>query len=88
MDARTEHCTGTALSVTAGLVGVCVSGTAARIMLFISGPSIQGSGTDESLFKEGIFLAFLCRGTINIQRESEISSKVTLDKEVRRLIFS
>lgn len=42
--ARAARCTGTALSVAAGLVGACVPGTAARIMLFIGGPSTEGSG--------------------------------------------
>ncbi|GLJ07668.1 hypothetical protein SUGI_0072160 [Cryptomeria japonica] len=39
MDARAAHCTGTALSVAAGLVGACVPGIAAKIMLFICGYS-------------------------------------------------
>ncbi|GLJ30999.1 hypothetical protein SUGI_0619540 [Cryptomeria japonica] len=77
MNARVAHCTGTALSMVVGLVGACVSGTAARIMLFISSPSTQGSSTDESLFKVGRLLAFLRRGRISIQRESNISSEVT-----------
>ncbi|KAH9305192.1 hypothetical protein KI387_009596, partial [Taxus chinensis] len=44
-DARAVRCTGTALSLAAGLLGVCVPGSAARIMAFIGGPSTQGSGT-------------------------------------------
>ncbi|GLJ21373.1 hypothetical protein SUGI_0393290 [Cryptomeria japonica] len=88
MNARAACCIGTTLSVAAGLVGACVPDTTARIMLFIGGPSTQGSGIDESLFKEGRLLAFLRRGRINIQREFDISSEVTLDEEVRRLIFS
>ncbi|GLJ18859.1 hypothetical protein SUGI_0337000 [Cryptomeria japonica] len=87
-DARTVHCTGTALNVAAGLVGACVPSTTAIIMLFIGGPYIQGSDTNESLFKEGRLLAFLRRGRISIQREFDISSEVTLDEEVRSLIFA
>ncbi|GLJ35055.1 hypothetical protein SUGI_0705440 [Cryptomeria japonica] len=88
INARATCCTGTALSMVMGLVGACVLGIAARIMLFIGGHSTQGSGTDKSLFKKGRFLAFLCKGRIGIQRESDIASEVTLDEEVRRLIFT
>eukprot|EP01018_Ginkgo_biloba_P005985 Gb_40586 [translate_table: standard] len=44
-DQRAARCTGTALSVAAGLLGACVPGTGARIMAFIGGPSTEGSGT-------------------------------------------
>ncbi|GLJ42102.1 hypothetical protein SUGI_0871820 [Cryptomeria japonica] len=87
-DVRAACYIGTSLSMVVGLAGACVLGTVARIMLFIGGPSTQGSDIDKSLFKEGRFLAFLRRGRIHIQRESDISSEVTLDEEVRRLIFA
>ncbi|MCO5569506.1 hypothetical protein L7F22_023219 [Adiantum nelumboides] len=42
---RPMRCTGTALSVAAGLLGACVSGTGARIMAFLGGPCTEGPGT-------------------------------------------
>ncbi|KAL4199455.1 hypothetical protein AMTRI_Chr03g145050 [Amborella trichopoda] len=41
---RAARCTGTALSVAAGLLGACVPGSSARIMAFIGGPSTEGPG--------------------------------------------
>ncbi|GLJ32212.1 hypothetical protein SUGI_0648390 [Cryptomeria japonica] len=40
----------------------------------------------EIAFKEGRLLPLLCRGRIDIQRKFDISSEITLDEEVRRLI--
>eukprot|EP00249_Psilotum_nudum_P023949 c29037_g1_i2 orf=226-2505(+) len=42
-DQRAARCTGTALSVAAGLLGVCVPGTGARILAFLGGPCTEGS---------------------------------------------
>eukprot|EP00271_Cylindrocystis_brebissonii_P001991 TRINITY_DN1233_c2_g1_i1.p1 TRINITY_DN1233_c2_g1~~TRINITY_DN1233_c2_g1_i1.p1 ORF type:complete len:780 (+),score=203.52 TRINITY_DN1233_c2_g1_i1:402-2741(+) len=42
---RAARCTGTALSVAAGLLGTCVSGTGARILTFVGGPCTEGPGT-------------------------------------------
>jgi protein transport protein SEC23 len=44
-DQRAARCTGTALSVAAGLLGGCVPGTGARIMAFVGGPCTEGAGT-------------------------------------------
>lgn len=44
-DQRASRCTGAALSVAAGLLGVCVPGSGARIMAFIGGPSTEGPGS-------------------------------------------
>ncbi|CAM6120942.1 unnamed protein product [Calypogeia fissa] len=44
-DQRAARCTGTALSVAAGLLGACVPGTGARILAFVGGPCTEGSGT-------------------------------------------
>lgn len=44
-DQRAARCTGTALTVAAGLLGACVPGTGARIMAFVGGPCTEGSGT-------------------------------------------
>lgn len=44
-DQRAARCTGTALTVAAGLLGACVPGTGARIMAFVGGPCTVGSGT-------------------------------------------
>lgn len=43
-DKRAARCTGTALSVAAHLLGVCVPGSGARIMAFLGGPSTEGPG--------------------------------------------
>lgn len=43
-DQRAARCTGTALSVAAGLLGACVPGTGARILAFLGGPCTEGSG--------------------------------------------
>nr|GMD62520.1 protein transport protein SEC23 [Ipomoea batatas]GMD71748.1 protein transport protein SEC23 [Ipomoea batatas] len=43
-DQRAARCTGTALSVAAHLLGVCVPGSGARIMAFLGGPSTEGPG--------------------------------------------
>ncbi|KAL3832987.1 hypothetical protein ACJIZ3_007723 [Penstemon smallii] len=43
-DQRAARCTGTALSLAAHLLGVCVPGSGARIMAFLGGPSTEGSG--------------------------------------------
>ncbi|CAH9147874.1 unnamed protein product [Cuscuta epithymum] len=43
-DKRASRCTGTALSVAAHLLGVCVPGSGARIMAFLGGPSTEGPG--------------------------------------------
>lgn len=50
-DQRAARCTGTALSVAAGLLGACVPGSAARIMAFIGGPCTEGSGTIVSKYQ-------------------------------------
>lgn len=42
---RAVRCTGTALSVAAGLLGAAVSGTAARILALVGGPCTEGPGT-------------------------------------------
>mmetsp|Transcript_54019 Transcript_54019/g.171416 ORF Transcript_54019/g.171416 Transcript_54019/m.171416 type:complete len:780 (-) Transcript_54019:125-2464(-) len=42
---RPARCTGTALSVAAGVLGACVSGSGARCMLFVGGPATEGGGT-------------------------------------------
>lgn len=44
-DQRASRCTGTALSVAASLLGVCVPGSGARIMAFVGGPSTEGPGS-------------------------------------------
>lgn len=44
-DCRPSRCTGTALSVAAGLLGACVPGTGARILTFVGGPATEGGGT-------------------------------------------
>ncbi|KAM7476611.1 hypothetical protein LguiB_023854 [Lonicera macranthoides] len=44
-DQRAARCTGTALSVAAHLLGVCVPGSGARIMAFLGGPSTEGPGS-------------------------------------------
>eukprot|EP00245_Coleochaete_scutata_P003610 TRINITY_DN1534_c0_g1_i1.p1 TRINITY_DN1534_c0_g1~~TRINITY_DN1534_c0_g1_i1.p1 ORF type:complete len:749 (-),score=139.53 TRINITY_DN1534_c0_g1_i1:265-2286(-) len=44
-DQRSARCTGTALSVAAGLLGACVPGIGARILSFIGGPATEGPGT-------------------------------------------
>ncbi|CAK9237251.1 unnamed protein product [Sphagnum troendelagicum] len=44
-DQRAARCTGTALSVATGLLGACVPGTGARIMVFVGGPCTEGAGT-------------------------------------------
>eukprot|EP00897_Mesotaenium_endlicherianum_P006752 jgi/Mesen1/6104/ME000310S05206 len=44
-DQRASRCTGTALSVAAGLLGACVPGTGARIVAFVGGPCTEGAGT-------------------------------------------
>ncbi|KAL8119419.1 protein transport protein SEC23 C [Apium graveolens] len=43
-DQRAARCTGTALSIAAHLLGVCVPGTGARIMAFLGGPTTEGPG--------------------------------------------
>ncbi|GER45157.1 transport family protein [Striga asiatica] len=43
-DQRSARCTGTALSLTAHLLGVCVPGSGARIMAFLGGPTTEGLG--------------------------------------------
>ncbi|KAI3448985.1 hypothetical protein Pfo_005650 [Paulownia fortunei] len=43
-DQRAARCTGTALSLAAHLLGVCVPGSGARIMAFLGGPSTEGAG--------------------------------------------
>lgn len=43
-DERAVRCTGTALTVAAGLLGACIPGTGARIMAFVGGPCTVGSG--------------------------------------------
>ncbi|KAL2491402.1 Sec23/Sec24 protein transport family protein [Abeliophyllum distichum] len=43
-DQRAARCTGTALSVAAHLLGVCVPGSGARILAFLGGPSTEGPG--------------------------------------------
>ena len=53
MDQRATRCTGVALSVAAGILGVCVPGSGARIMAFVGGPSTDGPGAvsfDSSLY--------------------------------------
>eukprot|EP00850_Spirogloea_muscicola_P001226 SM000004S15096 [mRNA] locus=s4:1232983:1238730:+ [translate_table: standard] len=42
---RAARCTGTALSVAAGLLGACVPGSGARILTFVGGPCTEGPGT-------------------------------------------
>ncbi|KAL8028440.1 hypothetical protein ABFX02_14G160200 [Erythranthe guttata] len=44
-DQRAARCTGTALSLAAHLLGVCVPGSGARIMAFLGGPSTEGAGS-------------------------------------------
>ncbi|CAK9204791.1 unnamed protein product [Sphagnum troendelagicum] len=44
-DQRAARCTGTTLSVATGLLGACVPGTGARIMVFVGGPCTEGAGT-------------------------------------------
>lgn len=44
-DQRAARCTGTALSIAAHLLGVCVPGSGARIMAFLGGPTTEGPGT-------------------------------------------
>ncbi|CAK9144836.1 unnamed protein product [Ilex paraguariensis] len=54
-DQRAGRCTGTALSVAAHLLGVCVPGSGARIMAFLGGPSTEGPGAIVSkIFSEPI----------------------------------
>ncbi|EFH56683.1 hypothetical protein ARALYDRAFT_481081, partial [Arabidopsis lyrata subsp. lyrata] len=43
-DHRPARCTGVALRISAGLLGACFPGSAARIMAFIGGPSTEGPG--------------------------------------------
>ncbi|KAI3711251.1 hypothetical protein L2E82_41207 [Cichorium intybus] len=43
-DQRAARCTGTALIVAVQLLGACVPGSNARIMVFLGGPSSEGSG--------------------------------------------
>ena len=59
-DQRAARCTGTALSIAAHLLGVCVPGTGARIMAFLGGPTTEGPGT-VSLISTGC----LCRTVLN-----------------------
>ncbi|KAK3006881.1 hypothetical protein RJ639_016393, partial [Escallonia herrerae] len=47
-DQRASRCTGTAISVAAHLLGVCVPGSGARIMAFVGGPSTEGPGSFSS----------------------------------------
>uniref|UniRef100_A0A2P2M8G4 Protein transport protein SEC23 n=2 Tax=Rhizophora mucronata TaxID=61149 RepID=A0A2P2M8G4_RHIMU len=42
---RASRCTGVALSVAAGLLGACFSGTGARIIALVGGPCTEGPGT-------------------------------------------
>ncbi|KAL0722125.1 hypothetical protein Bca4012_036724 [Brassica carinata] len=42
---RPSRCTGVALSVAVGLLGVCSPGTAARIIALVGGPCSEGPGT-------------------------------------------
>lgn len=42
---RPSRCTGAALSVAVGLLGVCSPGTAARIIALVGGPCSEGPGT-------------------------------------------
>lgn len=42
---RALRCTGVALSVAAGLLGACSSGTGARIIALVGGPCTEGPGT-------------------------------------------
>ncbi|KVH97189.1 Gelsolin domain-containing protein [Cynara cardunculus var. scolymus] len=44
-DQRAPRCTGTALTVAAHLLGVCVPGSGARIMAFLGGPATEGPGS-------------------------------------------
>ncbi|CDP09314.1 unnamed protein product [Coffea canephora] len=44
-DQRAARCSGTALSVAAHLLGICVPGSGARIMAFLGGPSTEGPGS-------------------------------------------
>ncbi|GAA0157830.1 vesicle coat protein [Lithospermum erythrorhizon] len=44
-DQRAARCTGTALSVAAHLLGLCVPGSGARIMAFLGGPATEGPGS-------------------------------------------
>lgn len=44
-DQRGARSTGTALSIAAHLLGLCVPGSRARIMAFLGGPSTEGPGT-------------------------------------------
>ena len=41
---RRKRCTGVALNVAVGLLGACVAGQGARIMLFVGGPATSGPG--------------------------------------------
>ncbi|GJU13051.1 transport protein Sec23-like protein [Tanacetum coccineum] len=44
-DQRAPRCTGTALTIAAHLLGVCVPGSGARIMAFLGGPATEGPGS-------------------------------------------
>jgi protein transport protein SEC23 len=44
-DQRAARCTGIVFNVTTGLLGACVLGTGARIMVFVGGPCTKGTGT-------------------------------------------
>ncbi|CAI9103345.1 OLC1v1001808C1 [Oldenlandia corymbosa var. corymbosa] len=48
-DRRAARCTGTALSVAAHLMGLCVPGSGARIMAFLGGPPTEGPGSIVSM---------------------------------------
>lgn len=50
-DQRSARSTGTALSIAAHLLGLCVPGSGARIMAFLGGPSTEGPGS-VSLFMQ------------------------------------
>lgn len=55
-DQRAARCTGTALSVAAHLLGVCVPGSGARIMAFLGGPTTEGPGTVSLIFMHQLFI--------------------------------
>lgn len=57
-DQRAARCTGTALSVAAHLLGLCVPGSGARIMAFLGGPSTEGPGTVSQFVYTEILLAY------------------------------
>lgn len=60
-DMRATRCTSTALSIAAGLLGVCVPGSGARIMAFIGGPSTEGAGAVRITYLAPLFFCFLSR---------------------------